>query len=148
MLCMLICTVANYCAMCLVIFCMCCTCKLCNVMQSLHSKLCTDIFFIVSVCSEINCPFPTLGHVCVSLSFLWAPPRVRTCVRAYICRVSGQEGCPERLLLKSVAALSNILSTEAEVSGCRRYCDICHCLSAPLWIMIHFNQCPLCPYRV
>ena len=33
-----------------------------------------------------------------------------------LCRVCGQERCPEGLLLKSVAALSNILSTEAEVS--------------------------------
>ena len=86
-------------------------------------------------------------------------PRVYVCISTllgslphtvcYICRVCGQERCPEGLLLKSVAALSNILSTEAEVSSkyvCRWLEQLQCCLSLSATLV--FRRLSACPSSV
>ena len=86
--------------------------------------------------------------VCVCVCVYLHPPGLLA-TYCMLCRVSGQERCPEGSLLKSVAALSIILSTEAEVSSkyvgdwncygavCRSACAVYHsCLQASVCLSV------------
>ena len=97
-------------------------------------------------------------HACVRACVYLHPPGLLS-TYCMLCRVCGQERCPEGLLLKSVAALSNILSTEAEVSTyvCRwpeqLQCCVSVCLSlsatlstdvCPSFVSLFVCQSPVC----
>ena len=95
--------------------------------------------------------------VCVCVCVYPHPPGLLS-TYCMLCRVCGQERCPEGLLLKSVAALSTEAEVSTYVAGWSSYSAVCQsvrlsvhttpvyrCLSAcPSPVSLFVHQSPVC----